>query len=97
MANFDYMEFIGGYSSEMVFHASKFSEAEALSIARGELEEFEEADLVAVKRYVRYYPKTPEWLRYELGDNGCYSYCKQGERGSFPVWVVRHKEVIGNE
>ena len=32
--------------------------------------------------------KTPDFCEYDDDGRGCYSYCKAGERGSFPVWVV---------
>lgn len=39
------------------------------------------------EKYVRYYPKTPEHLQYEFGDDGLYMFCKKG-RGAIPVWVI---------
>lgn len=61
-----------------------------------ELYEIEIGDIEEVKclteedigeKYVRYYPKTPEHLQYEFGDDGLYMFCKKG-RGSTPVWAV---------
>lgn len=41
----------------------------------------------------RWYIKAPESCGYDDEGRGCYSYCKKGERGSFPVWVIQFEDL----
>ncbi len=98
MSNFDYMNFSDGWDTEFVAHAKKFTKEEALNLFEIENEHlFSEGyrkptieDIT--ERAVRWYPRVPEWCDYD-GDGGCYTYCKKGERGSFPVWVIEFERI----
>lgn len=90
MANFDFMEFTGGRCREFVAHAQKYSKEEAIQIMRDETGCNEEADPESVQnRWCRYYVRAPDFCDFD-GDGGCYTYCDEGERGAFPVWVVEY-------
>lgn len=82
------MEFTGGAYREFVVHAYKYSKAEAVQIMTKETGYEENLDLDHMqKRWCRYYVQVPEFCNYD-GDGGCYTYCEEGERGVFPVWVI---------
>lgn len=100
MSKFDYMNFTdGSWNIEFVVHAKKFSKEEAVNLCIQEndsmfIEKYCDGKLHRKptledvrERTVRYYPIAPESCGYD-GDGGCYSYCKSGEKGSFPVWVI---------
>lgn len=96
MSKFDYMNFnIDGWDTELVVNAKKFSKEEAVVIFMIEnahiLETARRKPTIedVTERTVRWYPRVPDWCSYDGDeDNGCYSYCRSGERGSFPVWVI---------
>jgi len=94
MSKFDYMNFTDGcWDIEFVVHAKKFSKRETIDLFMIEnknlfSEGYRKPTLEDVRgRAVRYYPVAPEGCDFD-GDRGCYSYCKSGEKGSFPVWVI---------
>jgi hypothetical protein len=101
MAKFDYMNFgIGGWDTEFVANARKYTEEQTINLCVKENDWRFELDycngkllrmptIADVKlRHVRWYVKTPDFCEYDDDGRGCYSYCKAGERGCFPVWVV---------
>ncbi len=92
MSKFDCMNFSDGCRDiEFVSHAKKFSKRETIDLFMIEnknlfSEGYRKPTLEDVReRAVRYYPVAPEGYGF---DGGCYSYCKPGEKGSFPVWVI---------
>lgn len=101
MSQFDFMLFSGGYLPEFVCHAKKYTKEEVVELCKGEHgDDFQqdrrfreplESDIT--EAYVRYYVKCPEWCGYEA-DEGCYTYCDEGVRGSFPVWVIDYEKLV---
>ncbi len=95
MSKFDFMDFTGGDTDEFVVHAGKFAKQEAIELCLGEndyrFEEYEPPRTLTLEdvseRFVKYYVKCPEHCGFE-SDGGCYSYCNQDARGSFPVYVI---------
>lgn len=100
MSKFDYMNFNdGSHDSDFVAHAKKYTKEETIDLCMVENDhKFTEKycngrlhrkpTITDVKEAtVRYYPKVPEYCGCD-SDGGCYTYCKKGERGSFPVWVI---------
>jgi hypothetical protein len=97
MSKFDYMNFTdGSWYIEFVVHAKKFSKREAIDLFMIENENlfsegYRKPTLEDVmERAVRYYPIAPGDCDF---DGGCYSYCKSGEKGSFPVWVIEFEKL----
>lgn len=100
MSKFDYMNFSDGRDTEFVVHAKKFSKEEAINLCIQEndfkfMEKYCNGQLHRKptiedikERTVRYYPKVPDFCGYDDKDSGCYTYCKTGVKGSFPVWVI---------
>ena len=97
MSKFDYFNFSdGSWDVEFVVHAKKFTKDEVLELFIVENKHlFNEGyrkpnvdDIV--EKTVRWYPIAPEGCDFE---DGCYSYCKKGERGSFPVWTIEFEEL----
>ena len=105
MSKFDYFNFHdGSWDTEFVAHAKKFTKEETIELCvkendwkfdkehcNGKLHRKPTIDDV-IERTVRWYPKVPEFCDID-SDNGCYSYCKKGERGSFPVWVIEFEQL----
>ena len=100
MSKFDYMNFgIGGWDTEFVAHAGKYTEEQVVNLCIQENDwrfkpNYCNGNLLRVPticdvklRYARWYVKTPQNCEYDDG-KGCYSYCKAGQKGSFPVWVI---------
>jgi hypothetical protein len=89
MSNFDIMMFNGGnVHGEYVAHAKKFTKEEFLERCKHDfyLDGVKEITMDDIKEnHVRYYVKAPYGLDF---DDGCYSYCRPDEKGSFPVWTV---------
>ena len=88
MSKFDFMNFtdVSG-NIDFVVHAKKFSKREAIDLFIENLfsEGYRKPTLEDVReRAVRYYRIAPGSCNYD----GFYSYCKSGEKGSFPVWVI---------
>jgi hypothetical protein len=101
MSKFDYMNFsVGGYDTEFVAHAGKYTEEQAINLCIQENDwrfkpNYCNGNLLRVPticdvklRYARWYVKTPDFCGYDDDGRGCYSYCKAGQKGSFPVWVI---------
>ena len=99
MSIYDYGNFNDGCQDvEFVAHAKKYTKQEAIELCIAENdwkfdEKYCDGDLLRVptiedvkENTARYYPHAPESCDFD-GEGGCYSYCKVGERGSFPVWV----------
>jgi len=96
------MLFTGGSSEEFVVHAKKYTKEQAAKLMLremdyltfgGDMSEFNmpTADDTS-ERWCRYYVRVPDWCGYE-GEGGCYSYCSKGERGAFPVWVIKTEDL----
>lgn len=98
MSKFDFMFFDAGHTfyDEFVAHAKKFTKEETLELlqfegfeggvlAGSDLSIYSENDIK--KRFVKYYVRCPDWCAFK-SDGGCYTYCEEGARGSFPVWVI---------
>lgn len=107
MAKFTYYNFSdGSWDTEFVVHAKKFTKTEALELFMQENDWMFKKEHRNDKLYrepttediregtVRWYPKVPECCGFDDRDSGCYTYCKQGERGSFPVWVIRFEDLL---
>lgn len=92
MAKFEYTEFRGGTHDEFVVHAKKYSKEEAIEIMVEETAYDGIIELEAVqKQWCRYYVRVPDFCNYDDGEGGgCYTYCNEGERGAFPVWVIEY-------
>lgn len=104
MSKFDYMNFnINGYDTEFVAHAKKYNEEQTIELCiqendwrfkpeycRGNVLRIPTINDVKLK-HVRWYVKTPDFCG-SIG-HGCYTYCKAGERGSFPVWVIEFSKL----
>jgi len=97
MTKFDYMDFTGGSNGvEFVVHSKKFTKEKAIEMLKQEHDMEDIRDPVEddfETRYVKYYVKVPEWCGYDDPDGGCYTYCKEGEKGSFPAWVCKVKDL----
>ena len=100
MSKFNYMMFYGGFDEdEFVVHAKKFTKKEAIEkmffeIVGGESEKIDEILAICKEKTVRYFVQAPLTVEdYDGYYSGCYSYCKEGERGSFPVWAFVMKDV----
>lgn len=105
MSKFDYMNFSdGSYDIEFVVHAKKFTKEEAIELCIQENDWKFDTRYCKIfhrkptiedirERTVRYFPRVPENCGYD-GDGGCYTYCKVGERGSFPVWVIEFERLV---
>lgn len=94
MSKFDYMNFTGGVDTEFVIHANKFTKEQAIENCVSENDWlFEDGTLRqptiedVEERTAKYYVTVPEYCSYE-GEDGCYTYCNKGVKGSFPVWVI---------
>ena len=95
MSNFTFMDFTGGHTDEFVVHAGKFTKQEAIELCLKEndyrFEEYDPPRTLTLEdvadAFVKYYVKRPEGCGFET-DGGCYTYCNQGARGSFPVYVI---------
>jgi len=85
MKKFDYMEFEGGYQKEIVFDADRYSQEEALAIVDSYYADMAVLDIK--KRFVKFFVNAPYCCGY-IEKGGCYSYCNEGDRGSFPVWSI---------
>ena len=105
MSKFDYMDFSDGcWDIEFVVHAKKFTKEEAIKLCIKEndwifMKEYCNGKLHRkpviediIERTVRYYPKVPEFCGCD-SDNGCYTYCNKGGKGSFPVWVIEFEKL----
>ncbi|GAB6170585.1 hypothetical protein JCM15765_00630 [Paradesulfitobacterium aromaticivorans] len=107
MSKFDYMNFSdGSRSTEFVTNAKIFTKEQTIELCVSENDwrfepEYCDGNLLrkpniedVVQRYVRWYVKVPEWCGYDDNNGGgCYTFCKEGERGSFPVWVIEFEEL----
>lgn len=89
MSKFDVMEFTcDGDDSVYVFHAKKFTKQQAIDWFIKEIEPIKTPTENDVKEsFARWNIQVPENVGVD-SDNGCYSFCKQGERGSFPVFTI---------
>ncbi len=103
MSKFDYMAFSydGGKDDEFVVHAKKFTKADAIELLKSEYDyrfengEYREPTEEDFKQdQVRYFVKVPEYCAGLEKEGGCYSYCAESERGSFPVWVCVLSELV---
>lgn len=102
MSKFDFMNFEGGEDTEFVVHAEKFTKEEAIEKCLFENDwRFEEANAryrkpvlsdIAEDR-VKYFVKIPEYCGLDSSGGGCYTYCDQKARGSFPVWVIEFQNL----
>ena len=105
MSKYEYGNFSdGGSDLEFVAHAKKFTKEKVVELCIQENDHRFMAEYCngrlhkeptiedITERTVRYYPVVPEFCGYD-GDNGCYTYCKKGERGSFPVWVIEFEKL----
>lgn len=104
MSKFDYMNFSDGRNTEFVVHANKYTKEEAIELCIQEndykfMEEYCGNQLHrhptpkdVKERAVRYYPVIPEFCGCD-DEGGCYTFCKKGERGSFPVWVIEFEQL----
>lgn len=102
MSKFDYMAFSvdGGRDDEFVVHAKKFAKSEAVELLKSEYEyRFENGEFRTPteddfrQAHVRYFVRVPEQCGLDT-DGGCYSYCAESERGSFPVWVCTLAKLV---
>lgn len=98
-AKFDSCAFHGARNDEFVLHARKYTEEQALEkfykeyswiLQNGIYRKPTINDIIS--HYAKYYIRVPDWCAYR-GDEGCYSYCNKGERGSFPIWVIRLEDL----
>ena len=88
MSKFDFTVFYGGNNNQFVAHANKYTKQEAVCLFNDEFDDYacKEATLDDVEQaWVRYYISPPDSCGY---DGPCYTFCKPGMRGSFPVWVI---------
>jgi len=98
---FDYMIFNdGSRDTEFVAHAKFMTKEEVISTFISELkysidfESMRKPTFEDIKEAtVRYYPRVPDFCGCDSESGGCYTYCKEGERGSFPVWVIEFEEL----
>lgn len=105
MSKFEYGNFSDGMEeTEFVAHAGKYTEEQAINLCVRENDWKFKPDycnrnplriptVCDVKlRYMRWYVRAPEdyW-----GDDksGIYGYCKAGQKGSFPVWVIKFEDL----
>lgn len=106
MSKFDYMNFGygSGHDTEFVAHAKKYTKEQTIELCIAENDWKFEPDYCngvllrkpgisdIKQRFVRWYVRTPENCDYDKGE-GCYTYCKSNQRGSFPVWVITFKKL----
>lgn len=107
MSKFDYVNFgEDGWDTEFVTHARTYTKEEAIELCLIENDwrfspDYCDDNLLrkplvtdVIQRQVRYYPLIPDFCGWDSdGDRGCYSYCGKDERGSFPVWVIKFKDL----
>jgi hypothetical protein len=99
-AKFDYMFFSGGSDGdEFVAHANKYTKRQVIDLFVDEAN-FEYVvthrtpDLKDVElRYVKFFVKVPATCGVDDDGYGCYSFCEQGARGSFPALVITVKDL----
>lgn len=100
MSKFEYMNFEGGEDTEFVAHANKFTKEEDVNYCLAENDwKFEGEYALRIPtvenikvRQVKYFIKKP----YDCGfdtDGGCYTFCDDDAKGSFPAWVIDFKEL----
>lgn len=99
MSKFDYMNFDGGSEgTQFVVHVGKYTADETV-----ELYEAENGDKLydqrkptmddIVERRVKYYVRVPDWCGHDSDGGGCYTFCGEADRRSFPVWVINLEEL----
>jgi hypothetical protein len=97
MAKFNYMFFHGGSDgAEFVAHANKYTKQQVIALFLVESNfEYGTHRMPILKdvdlRYVKYFVKVPDYVVDIYG--GCYTFCEQGTRGSFPVLVITVKDL----
>lgn len=103
MSKFDYMRFEGGASYDFVAHAKKFTEEETIQHCLSEYDwMFVDGSLRAPtvedvkKQQVKYFVKRPDYCGFNT-DGGCYTYCNEKTKGSFPVWVIEFENLRSAE
>ena len=93
MSKFDYMNFEGGKGTEFVAHAKKFTKEKTIEHCLAENDwRFEEGlrkpTIADVKeRQVKWFVNAPDYCGFE-SDGGCYTFCEETAKGSFPVYVI---------
>lgn len=95
MSKFDFMNFEGGFDTEFVAHAKKYTKEEAVRHCIAENEwKFEGKSDIKVpsvedvkERQVKYFVNKPDYCGFDT-EGGCYTFCEVNARGSFPVWVI---------
>lgn len=98
MSAFNYMVFTGGSLDEFVAHAKKYTPEQTVELMKSEmsymsfgheLSDYRKPTIGDIEeRWCRYYVKIPDWCGYDE-EGGCYTYCSKGERGGFPVYVIK--------
>jgi hypothetical protein len=105
MSKFEYGDFYNGYEEvDFVANAKKYTKEQTINLCIQENDwKFKPnycggnllrmPTICDVKlRYVKWYIRIPDFCGYD-GGGGCYTYCKKGERGSFPVWVIKFEDL----
>lgn len=102
MSKFDYVRFTGGADDEFVVNAQKHGESEVIPLFIQECwTEFlakrcrkPTVKDIHTNEYVRWYVRVPEQCSPDISEGGCYSYCGEKERGSFPVYSIKFEELL---
>jgi len=99
MTKFDYMIFEGGADGvEFVVHAVKFTRRQAIDLfcqecwnyySKPVTPEYEDVE----QRRVKYFINPPESVGVGEFEGGIYTFCDEGMRGSFPVWVINIRDL----
>jgi hypothetical protein len=106
MSKFDYMNFSDGISDiEFVANAITYTKEQTIELCLAENDwrfdpKFCDGNLLRkpttddiFQRHVRWYIRAPEWCGFDDDGKGCYTYCKAGQKGSFPVWVIEFEKL----
>jgi len=103
MAKFDYMIFEGGADGlEFVVHAAKYSKRQAIDLFCQECWNHYSKPISPVygdvqTRWVKFFINPPETVGVNEFEGSIYTFCNEGMRGSFPVWVINIRDVNNRE
>jgi hypothetical protein len=99
MSKFDYMRFEGGMDYDFVAHAKKYTKEETIKHCLSEYDWMFEDDSLREptvedikQRQVKYFIRVPDYCAYDT-EGGCYTYCSEHAKGSFPVWVIEFEDL----
>jgi len=88
-SKFDYMIFTGGYDGdEFVVHAVKYTKRQAMDLFVTECNQTMPKYEDVQTRWVKYFINAPEYVGSGEFEGAVYTFCDEGVKGCFPVWVI---------